>query len=294
MQRLKTTLLILFSLIILNGCAKTFEHNIYNYLNWTPSNNVVISKTTTIETYEQYFPPFDWFTEGEFSYEYSLEIVNIDTLATETLADFVCSSLSWVGNYIVYQDSGIWRMNSDGSNQVLLDSQGERPKLSSDATKILYNKNDAVWIMDINGTDEKSIEGYTNSYYGIGYDWYNGTQEVIIAERAIGFSYSDIYIVDVSSTVVELSETRISGYYTDWSAVNEKILYCAKTGNLDIRYKLLMSNTDGTGETLVSEEFLIGGSYSIAKWSPDCNYILVGRTVMDSNGNNSKIITPNE
>src|SRR5262245_50880073 len=46
------------------------------------------------------------------------------------------------GTQIVYTDHGIWRMNTDGSNKTRLTLTGQQPSYSSDGSQIAYN--DAV------------------------------------------------------------------------------------------------------------------------------------------------------
>lgn len=48
-------------------------------------------------------------------------------------------SFSPDGTQIVYTDSGIWKMNADGTNKTHLTLTGQQPSYSADGTQIVYN-----------------------------------------------------------------------------------------------------------------------------------------------------------
>jgi Tol biopolymer transport system component len=105
------------------------------------------------------------------------------------------------GNTIVFQRdsaglSGIYTMNDDGTNLTRLIA-GERPAWSPDHSKIVFEANHTVFIMNADGSGAKPVTGITGdrqpSFNG------DGTKVVLVHDKAKTES-SEIFIVNVDGT----------------------------------------------------------------------------------------------
>jgi len=105
------------------------------------------------------------------------------------------------GNTIVFQRdsagvSGIYTMNDDGTNLTRLGA-GERPAWSPDHSKIVFELNNTVSIMNADGTGAKPLTGVSGDHQPSFND--DGTKVVFVRENT-RTENSEIFIVDVDGT----------------------------------------------------------------------------------------------
>ncbi|RLD15836.1 MAG: hypothetical protein DRI36_06590, partial [Caldiserica bacterium] len=168
--------------------------------------------------------------------------------------------------------SGIYKMNSDGTNKTLIKQFSENEELedfilSPFETKISYVLDEgnygSLWIMNIDGTN--SIE-LTKCKEWDRFDFSPDGNYIV-------FKDTNGYISKINITTKELTQlTTVHSYSPDWSPVEDKIVYTAY--NASWQKDIYVMNSDGTGKTNLTN--LSSGYPYEPKYSPDGTKISYG------------------
>jgi Tol biopolymer transport system component len=112
----------------------------------------------------------------------------------------------------------IWRMNPDGTNQILLANGGSDPSLSRDGTKIAFVVSEhVIWIMNADGTQQIALT--TNGLYDQPSVNSDGTK--VVFQRPMPILRGDIWIVTSDgSNLRQLTDANCCNILDSYPAFN--------------------------------------------------------------------------
>jgi Tol biopolymer transport system component len=168
------------------------------------------------------------------------------------------------GKIAFERQGGIYTMDADGSNELLLTTSGNEPSWSPDGAKIVFSSirdgDREIYVMNSDGTGQTRL---TNHSGFDGSPTWSPNGEKIAFTR--GLEPSEIYVMDSdgSSPTSLTSDLSLSSSNPDWSPDGTKIVFY---GTLN-EEGLIVMNADGTGKTLLTSP--VGLAPPNPSWSPD-------------------------
>ncbi len=199
-------------------------------------------------------------------------------------------------------NSSIWRMNSDGTGEVLIKAPvTSRTRygdvvLSQDSTKIAYdadidtggNKSD-IYVADSDGQNERRLtydpeHDFTPSWSQ------DGSRIVFVTERHKNRSLpwdinTEIYVMNSDgSNQTRLTNNSAFDRDPQWSPNGEKIVFTSDMSPSDF-VDIYTMNPDGSNLTKLTNSTRIGLTYSgyvYPSWSPDSKRILFSKSIYPS------------
>ena len=168
------------------------------------------------------------------------------------------------GNKIVWESNGrIIVMNIDGTGKKVIFNDGTfsaRPTWSPDGLKISFFHNGEISVMDSDGTN---LEEITNGYRGQGRHSWSPDGSKIVFDGSPGGIGTQIFVMNSDGTNIQ-QLTNVQGFNgrPSWSPDGSKIIFDRSIGQHDI----FVINSNGSGE----QKLTFGGSFDgSAKFSPD-------------------------
>jgi Tol biopolymer transport system component len=161
------------------------------------------------------------------------------------------SNISWIGNNIVFYDDGIWSINSNGDNKILLSATGSCPRLSPLGNYIAYVENDNQgWIMNYDGSGNKKVLDFCVESAPC---WFTDESKLIF------ISTDSLKTVDLDGNIVNvISQPCIEGIDISPNSQNLVCLYSKDST------KLIVMNIDGSNRNAIYYEH-----FAAPIWAPD-------------------------
>jgi Tol biopolymer transport system component len=181
------------------------------------------------------------------------------------------------GTRIVYQNSGIWIMNSDGTSQKQLSSTGGVPSFDPTGSYIAYGDN-GVWTMNADGSNKTqlTLSGQQPSYSS------DGTQ--IAYNAGVSGAGQQLFVMYANGTGARQVLTSSAIIDTVW-APGAKVVMGMLSGR-NYQLSTYDPNVSGSLMTLTSNS---GTNYE-PSWSPDASHISWTSTggiwIMNADGSN--------
>ncbi len=196
-------------------------------------------------------------------------------------------------------NSSIWRMNSDGTGEVLIKAPVTgRTRygdvvLSQDSTKIAYNadidtggnKSD-IYVADSDGQNERRLT--YDPEHDFNPSWsHDGSKIVFVTERHKNRSLpwdrnTEIYVMNSDgSNQTRLTNNSAFDRDPQWSPDGEKIVFTSDMSPSDF-VDIYTMNPDGSNLTKLTNSTRIGLTYSgyvYPSWSPDSKRILFSKSI---------------
>lgn len=172
-----------------------------------------------------------------------------------------------------------YRMNVDGSNKIKITEDARMPTLSSNGSKIAFNKGwlGGLWVINIDGSDPHMILSSTAPVFGgrkvqfIFQDWSPDDSKIVSCVEEYSMEGSSlntsIWIInsDGSDAIRLFSGPPLGLAYknVEWSPDGSKVIYCL---GVEGARGIWIMNADGSNKTQLTE-----GAHPT--WSPDGNKI---------------------
>ncbi|MEO0296881.1 MAG: hypothetical protein ABIN23_05520 [candidate division WOR-3 bacterium] len=277
-------LIFIFSLVLFLSCNYKEEVSVMYFApSWTSDNKIVFVEIYWYQKYREGPIGTDLVENREIGYlwevdtnqNYSGRIAKLWDSGYNLALTNTTSALDWVAFSILGVDGEyeIWVIRRDGRGLRRL-TKGNWPDFSPDAKKIVFKRDDGLYIINIDGTGEHRILSGVN----IGAPVWSGDGEKIAFN-----SDSFLIIIDTNGTVLH-SFIRIMGGI-DWGPPDSNAL----CGTKNFVGRILYYKT-GLVDTL---PFNSGGGL---KWSPSGNLFLGydrrGWFIINRKGENKKYIKP--
>lgn len=199
--------------------------------------------------------------------------------------------------------SQIYSIRADGSGQVNLTNDPTAtyasPGWSPDGTKIIYTRNNYIWVMNADGSNKMQL---TFGVGGITFPvWSPDGSKIAYVFDGHGFEPSSIVVMNSDGSnhrqLTWSSSYDIHFNRIDWSPDSNKIVF-SRRGNSEDIYVI---NVDGTGQTNITNAGF-QESNTHPKWSPDGSKIAFAYyydlltapaviCIMNANGSNRACIT---
>jgi Tol biopolymer transport system component len=162
---------------------------------------------------------------------------------------------------------GIYIMNADGTDQVLVAESGDEPAWSPDGVQIVFSTDTGLHLIDASGANETEL----TSDNDFAPDWSpDGTKIIFSRRSAAGFS-SHIFMVNPDGTgVAQMTQAEGHSDSPVWSPDGTMIAFVSDRSG---QYQLYVMDADGSNLRQLSED----PNYTLVmpSWSPDMQYIIV-------------------
>jgi len=155
----------------------------------------------------------------------------------------------WVRRDSLEVQSGIYVMNSDGSGISPLpntEAGDISPSWSSDGTKIAFVTSKRSWVMNADGSNRRPLSSEILPPT-FGAEWSPDDTKIAFGSiPPMGFSYSDVYVVNSDGTALSrLTDTENNSSPT-WSPDGTRIAF---TSSRDGGAEIYVMNSDGSTQT---------------------------------------------
>jgi Tol biopolymer transport system component len=193
------------------------------------------------------------------------------------------------GNYEIYT------MSANGAGLVRLttaDATDSNPAWSADGRKIVWEKDQTIWTMNADGSNQMVLSSDPQVAYGRYPSWSPNGGKIVFTRTSS--SDTGVYVVNADGTG-ETGPINAAGVFpTDpgWSPSGQKIVFSGGDSGFDP--KLYTVNPDGTGTTQIT--FNPGDCCTInvdttPNWAPDSASILFRHFVDSGPGAGSRIVS---
>lgn len=191
--------------------------------------------------------------------------------------------------------SGIYIMDNNGANVILLDSSGEHPTWSPDSKKIACQSDNTIKIIRVDTKNKTTVFSYKNLYEGM--DWSPDGSKLAIGLSG-SVNKSDIYTINIDgSNLTNLTNDSHWDANPRWSPDGKKIVFESDKDNSGY-FEIYTMDANGAHKTRLTNNQMWDHYPS---WSPDgLQIVFVSRRSntdelykMDSNGANLIILTTN-
>jgi Tol biopolymer transport system component len=188
--------------------------------------------------------------------------------------DHIQPVVSPKGDRIAYRAAeGVYVMNVDGTNQILVGEEGSTPSWSADGTKLIYtvntNGNPDIWVVNADGTGQRRLT--TDP----GRDFHpffspDGRQIAFLSDR----EQSDeemVFVMNADGSNqhrVSNDVTADLSRSTPWSPDGRKLLFNGEPSKSSPRKQVYIVNVDGTSQRKLTA-FPVGDGSGDPCWSPD-------------------------
>jgi Tol biopolymer transport system component len=161
---------------------------------------------------------------------------------------------------------GIYVMNADGSNVVMLTENGAEPAWSPDGSRIVFSTESGLHLIDATG--ENGLQLTSDNDFSPAWSP-DGTRILFSRRSSAGFN-SDIFSVNPDGTgVAQLTQAEDHSDSPVWSPDGTQIDF---SSDRTVQYQLYIMNADGSRLRQITEHS--GQKHVMPAWSPDMEYLL--------------------
>jgi Tol biopolymer transport system component len=199
--------------------------------------------------------------------------------------------------FVTNRDGGtqeLYSANPDGSNPVRLTtnpSPETSPAVSPDGTRIVFARDNDIWVMGAGGGGEVAITGIEGPDSDPAWSP-DGTQIVYVSNHSTaggGTTGPELFVknADGSGTARQVTDTPIGASRAPaWSPAGDQIAYESNAdGGFEV-YTIAASATQGFGVRRTANE--VGQNYQNPSWSPDGTRIAFERGIGTNVGDTTK------
>jgi len=192
----------------------------------------------------------------------------------------------------------IYVMNPDGSSQTNVSNTATveegSPGWSPNSAKIVYQRTDALWTMNANGTGQAVL---FNGGAPVHPDFHPSGSPIILS-KPITSDYDIAAVNADGSNLRQVLSNRYGDYFPRWSPDGSKFtFYTFDSYGGSLLPNVYVANANGTGQTRLTPE----GRSQNADWSPDGGHIVFQTArdgnneiyLMDADGSNPTRLTNN-
>jgi len=181
-------------------------------------------------------------------------------VTTTTTFDVTCAPAALVGQIVWTRfTSGIYSMNTDGSNPTLLPVFGSHPAVSPDGTRLSIEKDFPTDLYTVSPDGADEVQLTTDPAADRQADWSpDGSQIVFVSDRD---GNDEIYVMNADGT----GQTRL----TNDPQIDEKPAWSPDGARIafERQGEILLMNADGSGVVNLTET--VAESTEAPAWSPD-------------------------
>lgn len=254
---------------------KEYESTRYEAPNWTSDNKIVFVEVYWYQKYRKTIIGSELVENKEIGYLWEVDInQNYRKICKlwESRYNIGATNTSSAGEWVVigYGNGEIWLVKRDGTNLHKL-TNGKYPDFSPDASKIVFVRDDGLYVINRDGSGERRIVWDSLANYPkwskdglkIGYmiSFYNLYPYLV--------SYS--IIIDTSGNPMDTLRANLDIY--DWGPDTTTLLLC---WDWKIDKSIILDLNDKSEDTL---------SFNASAWSPNGEFYLSGMSLLDRNGN---------
>ncbi len=159
----------------------------------------------------------------------------------------------------------IYVMNADGSNPQNLTNSitlDQRPAWSPNGTQIAFMRGDAIYIMNVDGSNQTEFLAEVGTFYG-NPTWSPDGTQIAFDSRDPGDAFGDnIYIINIDGTNMTQLTTMPPSSVPTWSPDGTQIAFMTRRD--DGNYEIYVMNADGSLQQNVTQNLL---SDRVPAWS---------------------------
>ncbi|MEO0254904.1 MAG: hypothetical protein ABIN20_05745 [candidate division WOR-3 bacterium] len=268
-------LIFISSVVLFLSCNYREEVSIMYFApNWTSDNKIVFIEIYWYQKYREGPIGTDLVENREIGYLWEVDTnQNYRRIAKLWDSEYnlaltnTTSALDWVAFSILGEDGEyeIWVIRRDGTGLRRL-TKGNWPDFSPDAKKIVFERDDGLYIINIDGTGEHQIVNDPRAHYPA---WSSDGGR-------IAYNSDRLIVIDTSGNIINWYIPQTGGIYEspDWGPVDSNALIVAINGRMrtDIIYLT-------TGKVIKFPTVL-----GHPKWSPSGNLFIGHLTIYRRDG----------